>query len=168
MKKLIVFLLCFMVVLTAIVMIVAVSSNDSSDTINSSDVNTVSNDWKTTFIDNGFTNDEIDDYNEILNNVGITDFHDVELHENGRMHTIKGKIFDSDECFLHITLEERKIICIWLSMPDLEYNPYLNWRGKVKFRYEQSWKSVDLYYDIDGGYINKLDWENKMISPYYE
>ncbi|MBQ2870615.1 hypothetical protein IJE86_02820 [bacterium] len=167
MKKLLVILLCFMVVFTAIVMIIAVSSNDSNNT-NNSEVNVVSTDWKTTFIDNGFTNDEIDDYNEILNNVGIKDFHDVELHENGRMHTIKGKIYDSDECFLHITLEERKIICIWLSMPDLEYNPYLNWRGKVKFRYEQSWKSVDLYYDIEGGYVNKLDWENKMISPYYE
>ena len=167
MKKLLVILLCFMVVFTAIVMIIAVSSNDSNNT-NNSEVNVVSTDWKTTFIENGFSNEEINEYNEILNNVGVTDFHDVEIIENGRMHMIKGKIFDSDECYLHITLEKRNIIVVYLSMPDLEYNPYLNWRGKIKFRYEQSWKCVDLYYDMDGGYVAKLDWENKMISPYYE
>ena len=168
MKKLLVILLCFMVVFTAIVMIFAVGSNDLNDTNINSAVDVVTNDWKTTFIDNGFTDEEIKEYNEILNNVGITDFHDVEIIENGRMHMIKGKIFDSDECYLHITLEDRNIIVIYLSMPDLEYNPYLNWRGKIKFRYEQSWKCVDLYYDMDGGYVAKLDWENKMISSYYE
>ena len=168
MKKLLVILLCFMVVFTAIVMIFAVGSNDLNDTNINSAVDVVTNDWKTTFIDNGFTDEEIKEYNEILNNVGITDFHDVEIFENGRMHMIKGKIFDSDECYLHITLEDRNIIVIYLSMPDLEYNPYLNWRGKIKFRYEQSWKCVDLYYDMDGGYVAKLDWENKMISSYYE
>ncbi len=168
MKKFFVYLSCFIIVVVAAILIVGVISGDSNKTDSESQVDVVSNDWKTAFENKGFSNDEINEYNEILNNVGITDFHDVEIIENGRMHMIKGKIFDSDECYLHITLEERKIIVVYLSMPDLEYNPYLNWRGKIKFRYEQSWKCVDLYYDMDGGYVAKLDWENKMISPYYE
>lgn len=125
-------------------------------------------DWESVFGENGFTPEEIASYKEILNNVGITDYHDVEVFENGRMHIVKGKIFDSEKCSVHLTLEDRKIIVVRLSIPSETATPYINWRGALKFKREASWDNIDLYYDIEGGYVAKLDWENKMISPYNE
>ena len=125
-------------------------------------------DWKDVFSEKGFTEEEISSYEEILTNVGITDYHDVEVIENGRMHIVKGKIFDSDKCSLGITLEDRKIIVVSLNIPSETSKPYINWRGALKFRHEASWDNIDLYYDVDGGYVAKLDWENKMVSPYNE
>lgn len=126
-------------------------------------------DWKTVFSSNGFTEDEISEYEEMLTNVGITDFHDVEVFENGIMHIAHGKIFDSKILQLNVTLENRKIILIELAgIPADKTEAYINWRGKLKFKTVQTKKSIDLYYDVDGGYIAKLDWDNKMISPYEE
>lgn len=126
----------------------------------------ISTDWKTVFSENGFTDDEITNYDEILTTVGITDFHDVELIDNGTMHIIRGKIFDSDVLQVNVTLENRKIILVELAgIPATNTEAYINWRGKIKFRTVDTKKAVDLYYDMDGGYVAKLDWENKMIEP---
>lgn len=125
--------------------------------------------WKTVFLANGFTENEISKYNEILNNVGVTDYHDVEVIENGIMHIIRGKIFDSDVLQLNITLEKREIIYIELAgIPAEKTETYINWRGKIKFKTVGTKKSVDLYYDTEGGYIAKLDWENKTVVPFEE
>ena len=126
-------------------------------------------DWETVFSANGFTSEEISSYKEILTNVGITDYHDVEVFENGRMHIVRGKIYDSKQLQVNVTLEERQIIFVELAgIPTDKTEAYINWRGNLKFRTVASKKSVDLYYDMDGGYVAKLDWENKMITPYNE
>lgn len=146
------------------------SANSDSETQNSdadgSDEDQVGeNDWKATFSQNGFTQDEIASCEEMLNKVGVTDFHDVEITENGRMHIVTGKIFDSDALQLNITLEDRKIIVITLAgLPDTDTEAYINWRGKLKFRTVNTKRSVDLYYDVEGGYLAVLDWENKTIT----
>lgn len=126
-------------------------------------------DLKTVFTEKGFTNEEISSYDEILTNVGITDYHDVDIIENGRMHIIRGKIYDSENLQLNITLEDRRIILVELAgIPAEKTEAYINWRGKLKFKTVGTKKSVDLYYDMDGGYVAKLDWENKTIHPYNE
>lgn len=126
-------------------------------------------DWRNVFSSNGFTEDEMSEYEEILTNVGITDYHDVEIIENGIMHIVRGKIYDSDELQLNVTLENRKIIVVTLAgIPDYETNAYINWRGKLKFKKEQTKQSIDLYYDVEGGYVAKLDWEKMLITPYEE
>lgn len=82
------------------------------------------------------------------------------------MHIVRGKIFDSDTLQVNVTLENRKIILIELAgIPASNTEAYINWRGKIKFRTVDTKKAVDLYYDVDGGYVAKLDWENKMIEP---
>ena len=124
------------------------------------------NDWITVFSDNSFTEEEISSYKEILFNVGITDYHDVEMIENGRMHIVKGKIFGSNECDLHITLEERKIIVIYASLPYDATKPHTNWLCDIDLDSEKPNGTFDLYYDVDGGYTAKLDWENKTVRPY--
>ena len=128
-----------------------------------------STDWKTVFTEKGFTEDEMSSYEEILTNVGITDFHDVEVFENGRMHIVRGKIYDSKILQLNVTLEDRKIIYVQLAgIPAEETEAYINWRGKIKFKKVGTKKGVDLYYDVSGGYVAKLDWEKKTILPYNE
>ena len=109
-----------------------------------------SSDWKTTFREQGFTPEEIASYEEILTNVGLTDIHDVEIIENGIMHIAHGKIFDEDRIQLNLTFEHRKLFYVQV----------------VGFIIEN--KGAVLYYDIYGGYVAKLDWANRMISPYEE
>lgn len=137
-----------------------VSSSDSSE------IEQTKSDWKDVFAESGFTDDEIEEYDEILTTVGITDYYDVEIIENGIMHIVRGKIFDSDTLQVNVTLENRKIILVELTgIPATDTEAYINWRGDIKFRTVGTKKSVDLYYDVDGGYVAKLDWENKMIEP---
>lgn len=126
-------------------------------------------DWETVFSANGFTPEEIASYKEILTNVGITDYHDVDVIENGRMHIVRGKIYDDERLQLNVTLEDRKIIVVMLAgIPAEKSEAYINWRGMLKFRTVGTTKTIDLYYDVDGGYVAKLDWENKAITPYNE
>lgn len=122
-------------------------------------------DWETVFSNSGFSEEELTEYEKMLTAVGITDYHDVTVTENGVMHIIRGKIFDSKELQLNVTMENRKIILIELAgLPATETEAYINWRGKLKFRTVDTVKSVDLYYDMDGGYLAELDWENKTLS----
>lgn len=145
-------------------------SGDSIENNTPSDTPTLSpTDWRNVFASNGFTEDEIAEYEEILTNVGITDYHDVEVIENGIMHIVRGKIFDSKELQLNVTLENRKIIVVTLAgIPATQSTAYINWRGKLKFKTENTKKSIDLFYDVDGGYVAKLDWSKKLIAPYDE
>lgn len=129
----------------------------------------VPTDWRTVFNESGFTEEEISSYEEILTNVGIIDYHDVEVFENGRMHIVRGKIYDSENLQVNVTLEDRKIIYVQLAgIPAEKTEAYINWRGKIKFETVGTKKGVDLYYDISGGYVAKLDWENNTILPYNE
>lgn len=122
-------------------------------------------DWETVFVENGFSDDEISEYKEIFDTIGVSDYHDVDIHENGIMHIVRGKVYDSNELQLNVTLENRKIIYVALTgIPDTKTEAYINWRGKLKFKTVGTTTSVDLYSDTDGGYLAKVDWENKTIS----
>ena len=124
-------------------------------------------DWKTVFTENGFTEGEISTYEEMLTTVGIHDYHDVEITENGVMHIVRGKIYDSKVLQLNIILENRNIILIELAgIPTDETKAYITKRGKVKFKTVRGKDSVDLYYDVEGGYLAKLDWENMTITAF--
>lgn len=170
MSKILGTLVGFVLLIACVVIIFGVMNRNATEqpveTPSSSEVTETSTDWKTVFSENGFTDDEIASYDEILTTVGITDYHDVEVIENGIMHIVRGKIFDSDTLQVNVTLENRKIIFVELTgIPATDTEAYINWRGKIKFRTVDTKKSVDLYYDVDGGYVAKLDWENKMIEP---
>lgn len=124
-------------------------------------------DWETQFALAGFTKDEIADCKEILKNVGITDYHDVDIIENGNMHIVRGEVFSAENWQLNVTLENRKIIYVCLAgIPDEKTEAYINWLGNLKFRKVGTTRSVDLYSDTQGGYLAKLDWDNKVIGAY--
>lgn len=168
MKKLfsMVFVIFALILIAGFVILIADNSSDRAENASGESESVPGqSDWRTVFLESGFTEDEIATYGEMLDEVGIGDFHDVEIIENGIMHIVRGKIYDSDRLQLNITLENRKIIYIELAgLPATESEAYINWRGKLKFKTVDTVKSVELYYDTDGGYQAKLDWENKTIT----
>lgn len=123
--------------------------------------------WDSAFSEAGFTDDEIASYREVFNTVGVTDFHDVSIVDNDRMTIVRGKIYDSENLQLNVTLEDHEIIYVQLAgIPDTKTEAYFNWRGKVKWKTVNTKKAVDLYSDTEGGYLGVLDWGNKTISEY--
>lgn len=123
--------------------------------------------WDSALSEAGFTDDEIESYREVLNTVGVTDFHDVSIVQNDPMTIIRGKIYDSENLQLNMTLENHQIIYVELAgIPDTKSEAYLNWRGKLKWKTVDTKKAVELYSDTEGGYLGVLDWGNKTISEY--
>lgn len=123
--------------------------------------------WDSALSEAGFTDDEIESYREVLNTVSVTDFHDVSIVQNDPMTIIRGKIYDSENLQLNMTLENHQIIYVELAgIPDTKAEAYLNWRGKVKWKTVDTKKAVELYSDTEGGYLGVLDWDNKTISEY--
>lgn len=123
--------------------------------------------WDSAFSEAGFIGDEIESYREVLNTVGVTDFHDVSIVQNDPMTIIRGKIYDSENLQLNMTLENHQIIYVELAgIPDTKSEAYLNWRGKLKWKTVDTKKAVELYSDTEGGYLGVLDWGNKTISEY--
>lgn len=103
----------------------------------------------------------------MFDTVGVTDFHDVSIVDNDPMTVICGKIYDSKDLQLNVTLENRQIIYVELAgIPDTKTEAYFNWRGKVKWKTVHTIKTVELYSDTEGGYLGVLDWDNKTISEY--
>ena len=123
--------------------------------------------WDSALSEAGFTDDEIASYREVLDTVGVTDFHDISIVDNDPMTVICGKIYDSEDLQLNVTLENRQIIYVELAgIPDTKTEAYFNWRGKVKWKTVNTIKTVELYSDTEGGYLGVLDWDNKTISEY--
>lgn len=124
-------------------------------------------DWKTSFAEAGFTEDEIAGYEELFSTIGVTEFHDVTIVDNSPMHIITGKIYDSGDLQLNVTLENREIIYVGLAgIPDTKTEAYINWRGKLKTKTVDTKITVDMFSDTEGGYLAVLDWKNKTISEY--
>ena len=123
--------------------------------------------WDSALSEAGFTDDEIASYREVFDTIGVTDFHDVSIIDNDPMTVICGKIYDSEDLQLNVTLENRQIIYVELAgIPDTKTEAYFNWRGKVKWKTVHTIKTVELYSDTEGGYLGVLDWDNKTISEY--
>lgn len=124
-------------------------------------------DWTVTFADKGFSEDEIASYKEILDTLGITDFHDVDITENGAMHIVRGEIFDSSNLQVNMTLENRSVIYVEIAgIPDTKTEAYINWRGKIKVKTVDTKTTAEMYSDTEGGYLAVLDWDTKTISEY--
>ena len=123
--------------------------------------------WDSALSEAGFTDDEIASYREVLDTVGVTDFHDISIVDNDPMTVICGKIYDSEDLQLNVTLENRQIIYVELAgIPETKTQAYFNWRGKVKWKTVNTKKAVELYSDTEGDYLGVLDWGNKTISEY--
>lgn len=157
MKKIILIALGLVFILS----MTACSSGDSKG------VESTENDWKVAFEESGFSQDEITEYEKMFSTVGITDFHDTEIIENGIMHIVTGKVYDSSNLQFNVTLEDRVIIYMELAgIPDQKTEAYINWRGKLKTKTVDSKTAVELYSDTEGGYLAVFDWDTKTVSEY--
>lgn len=147
-----------LLIVAMLVMLVGCSSEKGKETPVS---------WDRAFSDAGFTDEEISEYREIFETIGVADFHDVDIIENGVMHIVTGKIYDSSNLQLNVTLENRSIIYVELAgIPDQKTEAYINWRGKLKTKTVDTKTAVEMYSDTEGGYLAVLDWDTKTVSEY--
>lgn len=147
-----------LLIVVMLVMLVGCSSEKGKETPVS---------WDSAFSDAGFTDEEISEYREIFETIGVADFHDVDIIENGVMHIVTGKIYDSSNLQLNVTLENRSIIYVELAgIPDQKTEAYINWRGKLKTKTVDTKTAVEMYSDTEGGYLAVLDWDTKTVSEY--
>ena len=127
---------------------------------------TVKVDWKTSFQDAGFSDDEIISYEDILDTIGVTDFHDVEIIDNDTVYIIRGKIYDSNSLQLRMTLENRKLTYVKIDgISDEDEDSHINLEGDLSTSTAKSVTSVKMYSSVDGGCQAVLDWGTKTISP---
>ena len=127
---------------------------------------TVKVDWKTSFQDAGFSDDEIISYEDILDTIGVTDFHDVEIIDNDTVYIIRGKIYDNNNLQLRMTLENRKLTYVKIDgISDEDEDSHINLEGDLSTSTAKSVTSVKMYSSVDGGCQAVLDWGTKTISP---
>ena len=126
---------------------------------------TVKVDWKTSFQDAGFSDDEIISYEDVLDTIGVTDFHDVEIIDNDTVYVIRGKIYDSNSLQLRMTLENRKLTYVKIDgISDEDDVSHINLEGDLSTSTAKSVTSVKMYSSVDGGCQAVLDWGAKTIS----
>ena len=126
---------------------------------------TVKVDWKTSFQDAGFSDDEIISYEDILDTIGVTDFHDVEIIDNDTVYIIQGKIYDNNNLQLRMTLENRKLTYVKIDgISNEDEDSHINLEGDLSTSTAKSVTSVKMYSSVDGGCQAVLDWGTKTIS----
>lgn len=116
-----------------------------------------------------YTEEEIEAMRTVLTNVGITEITELEVSDNSYgMQVIKGLAYKdtsfladaNDEVQVMFNIENGAIYLISVYCPSYyseNRQPYLS--GLEDRR-------ADLYYDVEGGYLKKIDWENKAVIDY--
>lgn len=120
------------------------------------------------FLDgSGYTDEQITGMQELLMNVGITEVADPEVGKvNNGLQTIKGVAYkakgERDEVVVRITIQDGVIFYVNIYCPAY-YNEYQSdcLDGLTDRR-------AELYYDVEGGYLKKIDWENMIVVDYEE
>lgn len=117
----------------------------------------------------GYTVDQINDMKTVLVNVGITEITKLEI-ENvvSGMQVFKGLVYKdtsfladaNDEVQVQVNIENGKIYLISI------YCPSYYTANKPTYLSGLTDRRADLYYDIKGGYLKKIDWETKSVVDY--
>lgn len=111
----------------------------------------------------GYTSEEIKAIKTILTNVGITEVTELEISDvSYGMQTVKGIAYKDTslggykEVQVRFNIENGVIYLVHIYCPN--GTPYLS--GLTD-------RGADLYYDAAGGYLKKIDWQNKKIIDYH-
>jgi hypothetical protein len=115
----------------------------------------------------GYSAEQVDSMQTILLNVGITEITELEIgNVSYGMQVIKGLAFTTGELaapkqvHIQFNIENGAIYLASIYCPSYgtsNQQPYLS--GLEDRR-------ADLYYDVDGGYLKKIDWESKTLVDY--
>lgn len=141
---------------------------DTTNTEGESDDSSYDNLWElhAQLKNKGYSAQELEAIEDILKNVGITDYHDIDITDNNPMTIIRGYIYDDDQLQLNVILENKKVATVTLGgIPTDKPELYRTIFGNINIRHENGIDSVDLYSDTQGGYLAKLNWEKKEIKP---
>lgn len=117
------------------------------------------------FTEHGYTAEQIEAMRTVLMNVGITDIKEPEIEPVVYgMQVVQGVAFEDNflgkEVRVTFNIENGTIylVCIYCPNRYTENDtPYLS--GLTEHR-------ADLYYDVNGGYLKKIDWENRAVVDY--
>lgn len=116
----------------------------------------------------GYSAGQIEAMRTVLTNVGITEITELEITPvSYGMQSVEGLAY-KDESFgggmkevqVHFNIENGVIYLVTIYCPSFftsNQTPYLS--GLTDRR-------ADLYYDVEGGYLKKIDWEKKAVVDY--
>lgn len=114
-----------------------------------------------------YTEEQIEDMRTVLTNVGITEITELDIGaESYGMQVIQGIVFTTGEAFapkeVHVqfNIENGVIYLVAIYCPSYGHEGQPTYLSGLKDR------RADLYYDIEGGYIKKIDWETKSVIDY--
>lgn len=123
------------------------------------------------FTEYGYSVDQIEAMRTVLLNVGITEITELEIGNvtNG-MQTVKGLAYKdtsfmadaNDEVQVTFNIENGVIYLVAI------YCPSYYSANKPTYLSGLTNRRADLYYDAEGGYLKKIDWENKTVVNYYK
>lgn len=121
------------------------------------------------FTEYGYSEKQIEDMRTVLTNVGITEITELEIgNVVSGMQVIKGLAY-KDTSFLADANDEVQVtFCIENGVIYLVtiYCPSYYSANKPTYLSGLTDRRADLYYDVKGGYLKKIDWENKAVVDY--
>jgi len=112
-----------------------------------------------------YSKEEIEEMRTILVNVGITEITDIEIGAvSYGMQSITGLAYsDGDkEVQVRFNIENGVLYLVHIYCPSYYTSNQPTYLSGLEDR------MADLYYDVDGGYLKKIDWENKTVVDYKE
>lgn len=149
------------------------ANNDSSSTTQAEGTEAQKNPEKSLpFLDDfttyGYSAKQIEDMRTILTNVGITEITDLEIgNVVSGMQVIEGVIY-KDSVYKYTGKEVQVTFNIENGVIYLVaiYCPSYNTSNQPTYLSGLTDRRADLYYDVEGGYLKKIDWENKAVVDY--
>lgn len=113
----------------------------------------------------GYTEEQIAGMQDLLMNVGITEVTDPEVGKvNNGLQTIKGVAYKAkgelDEVIVRITIEDGVIFYVNIYCPAYYHEDHPACLGGLSDR------RAELYYNVEGGYLKKIDWDNMTVVDY--
>ena len=119
------------------------------------------------FTEYGYTEEQIESMREILVNVGITEITDLEIEPvSYGMQVVKGIAFRYDdigwdkEVHVQFNIENGVLYFVHIYCPSYGTSNQPTYLSGLEDR------RAELYYDTEGGYLKRIDWENKTVVDY--
>ena len=117
----------------------------------------------------GYTSEEVDAMKTILLNVGINEVTELEIGPvSYGMQVIKGLAYTDGglstpkEVQIQINIENGVIYLVHIYCPSYGTSNQPTYLSGLDDR------RADLYYDVEGGYVKKIDWEAKTVVEFEE
>lgn len=116
-----------------------------------------------------YSAEQIDAMRTVLTNVGITEITELEIGVLSHgMQVIQGLAYkdtsfladQNDEVQVMFNIENGAIYLVTIYCPSYYSENRPTYLSGLEDR------RADLYYDVEGGYLKKIDWENKAVVDY--